>query len=66
MTIFGMPSPSSFLDISETSVEHCSGRYCSNKMLDRVTRGPPYDAEFIVADCCEVGDEEWHTHDRSP
>lgn len=41
-------------DISEESVEHCRGRHRSPKMLDRATREPPYAAEFIVADCCEV------------
>lgn len=41
-------------DISETSVEHCKGRYNSGKMIDRETGEPPYEAEFIVADLCEV------------
>ena len=41
-------------DISETSVEHCKGRYNSGKMIDRDTGEPPYEAEFIVADLCEV------------
>ena len=45
---------SSLTDISETAVEQCKDRYRCNKMLDRSTREPPYHAEFIVADCCEV------------
>ena len=35
-------------------MEHAKGRYHSAKMLDRQTGFPPYEAEFIVADLCEV------------
>ena len=42
-------------DISEDSVRVCENdRYHSNKMIMRSTGRPPFDAEFIVADCCEV------------
>ena len=42
-------------DISEDSVRTCeNGRYYSDKMIVRHTGRPPFDAEFIVADCCEV------------
>jgi len=41
-------------DISETSVEHCKSRYRSSKMVNRKTGEPVYEAEFIVADLCEV------------
>ena len=42
-------------DISEDSVRVCENdRYHSNKMVIRSTGRPPFDAEFIVADCCEV------------
>ena len=40
-------------DISKTSVETCEQRYSTGRMLDR-SRKPPFEAEFIVADCCEV------------
>ena len=43
-----------FLDISETSIETCMGRYHSNKLMDRRSRKPVFEAEFIVADCCQV------------
>lgn len=29
-------------------------RYHSNRMIMRSTGRPPFDAEFIVADCCQV------------
>ena len=42
-------------DISEDSVRVCENdRYHSNKMIMRSTGRPPFEAEFIVADCCEV------------
>lgn len=30
------------------------GRYHSNKLMDRRSRKPVFEAEFIVADCCQV------------
>lgn len=48
------------LDISEDSVRVCENdRYRSNKMIMRSTGRPPFEAEFIVADCCEV---RMHVH----
>ena len=42
-------------DISEDSVRVCEkDRYHSNRMIMRSTGRPPFDAEFIVADCCQV------------
>ena len=44
-----------FTDISEDSVRVCEkDRYHSDKMTLRSTGRPPFEAEFIVADCCEV------------
>ena len=42
------------LDISESSVEACKGRYCSPRMAMRGSGDPPFGAEFHVADCCSV------------
>ena len=55
-------------DISEDSVKTCeNNRYYSDKMILRSTGRPPFDAEFIVADCCEVSfdktDEKWMQYD---
>lgn len=41
------------LDISETSIEQCKERYTSNRMTKRSGK-PPFEAEFITADCCQV------------
>ena len=41
-------------DISESSVEACQCRYRSHRMSERGTGEPPFQAEFHVADCCEV------------
>jgi mRNA (guanine-N7-)-methyltransferase len=41
-------------DISESSIEHCIGRYNSKKLIDRKTNLPYFKAEFISADCCQV------------
>ncbi|MCA8837793.1 MAG: hypothetical protein K8963_08085 [Proteobacteria bacterium] len=39
-------------DISDVSVEAAKSRYTSNKMM--VRGRPPFEAEFICADCCQV------------
>ena len=42
------------VDISESSVEACQGRYWSPRMSVRGTGEPPFGAEFHMADCCTV------------
>ena len=41
------------LDISDTSIEQCKERYKSNRITRRADK-PPFEAEFITADCCQV------------
>ena len=41
-------------DISSVSVDQCKERYMSRKVVDVRSGQPPFKAEFIVADCCEV------------
>ena len=41
-------------DISSVSVDQCQERYKSRKMVDPRSGVLPFQAEFIVADCCEV------------
>lgn len=46
-----------YTDISDVSVTAAEGRYNSPKMLrqgKKSSGGPPFDAEFICADCCQV------------